>query len=269
MSNDRLRPDDLPDFRKPPLHEVVIGIQFNPPKKYQQIYANEVWGLFRAEYSEVEEHDAIPPSFETFGLPSKGQHLSLTVGPVHSRFWFVRPNGDELIQFQGDRLIHNWRKVGDEKNEYPRFESMIQRFHGEIGQLESYVNGLSPQTLVISQCEISYINHILLIDEAPNASDWLCFLEFGGEEADDFSVVFREVISAEDKPYARLTCDARLGVKSDQQRIIQLTLTVRGFPRGSDVDSALEFMSKGRDLIVRKFADITTPAAHIKWERIR
>lgn len=270
MSNNSLRPNDLPDFRDPPLNEVAIGVQFTQPKGYQQIYANEVWNLFRAEYPKVEEHESISPSFETFGLPSIGQQMGLMMGPVHSRFWFMRPDGDELIQFQHDRLLHNWRKIGDERNAYPRFESMIRRFHEEIGHLEGYVSSLSPQTLVINQCEISYVNHIPLVNAASKAADWLRFLEFSDKEPNDFSVAFREVISAEDdKPHARLTCEAHAGIKANRQRIIQLTLTVRGFPKHTDVDSALEFISKGRELIVRKFADVTTSEAHTKWGRIR
>lgn len=270
MSNIGLRPDDLPDFRDPPLNEVAMGVQFTPPKGYQQIYAAEVWNLFRTEYPKVEEQESIQPSFETFGLPSKGQHLGLIAGPIHSRFWFLRPDGDELIQFQQDRLLHNWRKVGDEKNQYPRFESMLQRFRNELDQLQDYVNTLSPQVLSINQCEISYINHIAPPDTEFRVTDWLRFLQFSDRGPDEFLVSFREAIRDDSgKPHARLLCDAGVGIKANRQKIIQLTLTVRGFPKGSDIESALEFITDGRDRIVRKFADLTTTEAHTKWGRIR
>ena len=51
----RERPDDLPDFTAPPLIEVVIDTQFEMIPEYQQIYAGEVWGLFRDRFPIVEE----------------------------------------------------------------------------------------------------------------------------------------------------------------------------------------------------------------------
>ncbi len=270
MSN-AARPDHLPDFRNPPLNEVVLGVQFNPPQGYQQIFAGEVWNLFRKEFPNVEEQLPIAPAFETFGLPSKGIQLGFSTGATHDRFWFLRPDGDELIQFQQDRLLHNWRKVGDETNVYPRFESMIKRFRDELNLLEGYMSGLTPQALSINQCEISYINHIApLDDQALVASDWIRFVNFDKREPDDFSLAFREVIhDADNSPQGRLICDASLGIKADRRQVIVLTLTVRGAPKESTLASSLEFLALGRDVIVRKFAELTTDEAHMKWGRVR
>lgn len=109
------RPADLPDFSKPPLNEVVLGVQFSPPAGYTQIQAGEVWNLYRERYPRVEEYMPLPPAYELFGLPGMGQtsnQFSFLEGPLHDRYWFLRTAGDELIQFQNDRLLHNWRKVG-------------------------------------------------------------------------------------------------------------------------------------------------------------
>lgn len=265
------RPDHLPDFRHPPLNEVVLGVQFSSPRGYQQIYAGEVWNLFREEFPKIEEQPPLAPTFETFGLPTKGrQQIDLITGATHDRFWFLRQGGDELIQFQQDRLLHNWRKTGDETNEYPRFESMVTRFRSELEQLQSYMNKLSPQTLEINQCEVSYINHITAGSGNIIAADWLRFVSFVDKEPDDFSVGFREVIQdSEGHPCGRLICDATLGIKADQQPVIRLTLIVRGTPKRQDIDSAIEFLAMGRDLIVCKFAELTTNEAHKKWGRIK
>lgn len=272
MANTSARPNDLPDFRNPPLNEVVLGIQFNPLVGYQQIHAGEIWGLFRKEFPKSQEHPPIAPLFETFGLPTMGNPFGFITGAPHSRFWFLRPDEDELIQFQPDRLLHNWRKVGDETNEYPRFESMVDRFRNEVDLLvDKYLNGLAPQDLTINQCEVSYINHIVPSAGKPLvASDWFRFLNFGSSEPDDFTSSFREVIvDADNTPQGRLICEASIGVKADRQRILILSLTVRGAPRQSTVESAFDFLSKGRNRIVRKFVELTTDAAHTKWERAK
>lgn len=271
VPNDASRPEHLPDFRTPPLNEVVLGVQFAPPKGYQQIHAGEVWNLFRAGFPRVEEHPPLPPAFETFGLPSKGVRVGIVTGATHDRFWFLRPDGDELIQFQQDRLLHNWRKVGDQTNPYPRFESMSERFKSELDQLERYFNGLSPQGLAINQCEISYVNHIALeSDQGINASGWLRFLAFDDKEPEDFTCNFHYIIrDGKGNPLGRLICEALTGNQPNEHRLIVLSLTFRGVPKEPSAASALKFLAMGRELIVCRFAELTTAEAHEKWGRIK
>lgn len=265
------RPDHLPDFARPPLNEVVLGVQFSPPKGYQQVRAGEVWALFKSEYPLVQEHQALEPAFETFGLPHHakvGGRLSFVTGATHDRYWFLRKSGDELIQFQQDRLLHNWRKVGDQTNEYPRFERMAQRFTDEARQLERYLASLSPQMLAINQCEVSYINHIEFGAGQVNLSDWFRGFSLAGVEADDFNIGFREIIRGDNQqPVGRLTYEIATGIRPDGKRIIVLNLTARGAPTAADIDSAMRFIAKGRELIVCRFAEITTEGAHKAWER--
>jgi len=268
------RPKHLPDFMAPPLNEVVIGVQFAAPQGYQQIRAGEVWSLFKQRYPQVQELPPLPPAFETFGLPHQHSPMlpqfSLRTGGTHDRFWFLRPDGDELIQFQQDRLMHNWRKVGDGSNGYPRYESMIGEFKNELTELQSYMNSLVPQALSINQCEISYINHIRFDREDDNGfSAWLRFLNFSKDSPDDFVMNFREVIKdSSARPMGRLYVEAALGYLPSGNEIIALSLTVKGAPLGTDIESALEFLSNGREVIVQRFAELTTDQAHKKWERV-
>jgi uncharacterized protein (TIGR04255 family) len=194
-------------------------------------------------------------------------------GASHDRFWFLSPNKEDLIQLQQDRLLHNWRKVGDQTNEYPRFERMIVKFENELRVLEEYFSRLAPQKLDINQCEISYINHILSTDPSVPiyVKDWLRFLDFGSEDQpDDFSASFRRTIRAVDgKPQGRLITEAATGVNQAGRQIIALTLTARGTPAGTDISAALDFLKSGRALIVTTFANITTDSAHRKWERVQ
>lgn len=266
------RPQDLPDFKRPPLNEVVIGVQFAPPEGYSQILAGEVWNLFRTDYPVVQEREALPPNFETFGIARQGHvagRLSFVSGALHDRFWFIRESGDELIQFQQDRLLHNWRKVGDQTNEYPRFEKMLERFRAELIALETYAGSLAPQSLAINQCEISYINQIEDGgDLTPRPADWLRFASFERQDPEDFSAAFREVIrDSGGRPVGRFMCECSSTINQSRRPIIVLNLTVRGSPKAASTDAALEFLQLGRSIIVNKFADLTTDAAHKAWER--
>lgn len=265
------RPDDLPDFKAPPLNEVFLGVQFAPAAKYQQVQVGEVWSLFRNDFPSVAEMPPLPPTFETFGLPRGGEQqinfMSMSM-PSHSRYWFLSPAQDELLQFQQDRLLHNWRKVGDRTNEYPRFERMIENFEKELQALETYFASLAPQSLQINQGEISYINQIPINDStgAASAQDWLNFVSLDKLQPDDFTMTFRRVISSADgKPLGRLIFEAAIGLTTNNEKIVQLTITFRGKPTGTGISSAIDFLKYGRELIVHSFKDITTDVAHQKW----
>ena len=214
--------------------------------------------------------------FETFGPAATlgGQiNFGFVTAAGHPRFWFLSENKDELIQFQQDRLLHNWRKVGDQTNEYPRFERMIVSFENEVRLLEQHFSSLEPQKLEINQCEISYINHILSPAGGANiyVKEWLRFLDFGSaDQPDDFVISSRTTMrDADGKPRGRLVTEAATGVNQTGQQIIALTLTARGAPAGTNIADALDFLKSGRERIVTTFARITTDSAHRQWERVQ
>ena len=265
--------DDFPEFTNPPLNEVALGVQFAPGVGYQEVLAGEVRALFRKEFPSVEEMPSLPPTFETFGLPQGGgPQISIMAMPRHSRYWFVSQDQGELVQFQQDRLLHNWRKVGDGTNEYPHFKKMIESFEKELQALQAYFASLSPQLLQINQSEISYINHIPLngSSDVTSAQDWLNFLSLDKLRPDDFTMTFRRVISdAEKKPFGRLMFEAAIGLTESNEKIIQLSIVFRGKPERTDISSAIEFLKYGRELIVYAFKDITTDVAHEKWGMVQ
>lgn len=268
------RPTDLPDFESPPLEEVVLGVQFFPPSNYSQILAGEVWKLFRDDYPLLEEKPPLETSFETFGGPSQqfsGPKFTFNNGGQHDRFWFIEPNGTELIQFQQDRILHNWRKMGNSKNQYPRYESMITKFSDELARFESFISSITPQRLTVNQAEISYINQIPLGSlSSGKRYSFISFLNFNETQPNDLSINFREnILDSSGRPYARLICELVSGQRTDGSDVGFLTISVKGAPLQSTIESALEFLSMGRTLIVKKFAELTTTEAHEHWGRIK
>src|SRR5262249_17490048 len=123
------RPADLPDFTVPPVTEVALGVQFAPLAAFKTVHAGLLWNRFRQEFPIVEEQAPLNVSFETFGSPSAAPELRLELlrRPPIPRFWFMNENRVELIQFQVDRFVRNWRKVGDDIT-YPRYEAIRARF---------------------------------------------------------------------------------------------------------------------------------------------
>jgi len=264
------RPAHLPEYGSPPLDEVVLGIQFNPAAGYQQIRAGEVWALYRDKFPVVEEQQRLAPTFETFGPTIFARPaFQLVQGAEHDRFWFVNKAGDELIQFQSDRLLHNWRRRVGVDRPYPRFDEIAGSLSAEAKALERYFDSLEQQTLDVNQCEMTYINHFPIDDggEFQHLSDYLKVVTFE-DEPDDGAIQYRRTIRADDgTPIARLYCESNAGIRVDGAKVITLNISVRGAPRDSTIDGALAYLKEGRRLIVTEFTSITTDKAHRLWER--
>ncbi len=265
------RPNNLPFFANPPLNDVVIGVQFAQPKGYQQIRAGEVWSLFKDDFPNVEEHLPLQPTFETFGLPTSGQiNFGILTNTQHQRYLFISENKNELIQFQNDRFLHNWRKNSDQNIVYPRYENIIKRFESNIQKLEAYFSTLYQQHLSITQCEISYVNHIYLdnMKDINTLSDLFTFLNFPSYDPDEVTCQFREkILNINSQPIGRLICDVTTNIDIQQRRFQAMTLTARGAPFHDSIESALEFIKLGHNIITKKFTDLTSAIAHSAWGR--
>jgi uncharacterized protein (TIGR04255 family) len=265
------RPDHLPDYAEPPLSEVVLGIQFRQAKGYHQLLAGDVWKLFKDQFPVVEEQQRLAPSFETFGpIVAPSHRIEFMQGAEHDRFWFLSEKGDELVQFQSDRLIHNWRRLNGSGADYPRYEKMADALRDQALALQEFFNSLEPQTLDINQCEATYINHFPLSEEPDftGIQDYLSVFCVPDNPPTDVGIRYRRVIESEEgKPMGRLYCESASALTTSGKPIITLNISARGSPREPTLDSALEFLSHGRELIVNEFTHITTEKAHKLWER--
>jgi uncharacterized protein (TIGR04255 family) len=271
------RPDGLPDFTNPPLTEVVVSIQFATPPKYSEAYIREIWALFESDFPKVQEMPAIPPTFEVFGgpeLPAMRLNFGVITGgaALRNRYWFLSASEGELIQFQQDRFMHNWRKVPGQKSEYPRFDPIISKYTSELETLETYFRSKTWGPIVPTQCELTYVNQMPLKGETGQPipkSFYFRKLDVSlDEDVNDFAVTLRKAVTAQDgKPIGRLFVEAATAVDSDGHPVLGLNVTVRGAPAEASRTSALEFLQSARVLIDTTFVAFTSDAAHQKWGR--
>src|SRR5262249_2810158 len=105
------RPDDLPDFKNPPVNEVVLSLQFASIPSFHSAHIGLFWEKIRQEYPKVSEQAPLQAAFETFGVmpvnPASPFHIEALLSPPMPRFWFEELDGNELLQIQQDRIIHN------------------------------------------------------------------------------------------------------------------------------------------------------------------
>lgn len=264
------RPAHLPDFVEPPLDEVVLGVQFAPVSGYASVHSMKVWDLFKAEFPKVQEWPVLEPQFETFGgmNAQAGPRIQVGAFPVGSRLWFLSDDENHLIQFQPDRFITNWRREPNTRP-YPRFEGLAEAFEKNVGKLAGHFESDFDYRVNINQAEVAYIN-IIPVDSFSDAGQWFELWNGGAFEVEALNTSFNEVIKgADDKPFARLSHQIQSVLAADgKQRAFRLSLTFKGKPAGSDIESAMAFLATGRDAIVTRFGEITTKEAQRTWGKV-
>jgi len=273
------RPSDLPEYERPPLVEVVLSVQFAPLPGITIAHLGLLWGRFRDQFPQVEEHAPLPRVYEALDSPRALEaRVSFEVAdrPPSPRLWFVKGEGSELIQVQADRFIHNWRKTGS-GDAYPRYERVKERFREELAQFEAFVIRESLGDFVLDLAEITYVNHIVA------GQGWAAHQEMdkvftqwsplvGTGELEDARISARFLLrDGTGEPFGRLYLDVKPGRRrEDGTAIFVFELTARGDAMGSPTaDGALTFMDAGREAIVRAFTAATTSEMHEVWGRAR
>ncbi len=269
----------LPDFKNPPLTEVAISIQFDPLPNLQAPQIGLLWSIFRERFPKTEQHSLLNPVVERFGPPSQPKtQLEISNVPPVPRCCFLNEAGSELIQVQLDRFTHNWRKIKLE-DEYPRYARIREQFLEELTEFCTFLQDERLGEFKPNQCEISYINHIessdiwgthsqlgkVLAMWKPRYSD--DFLS----EPESIRIATQHVFNNhEDNPMGRLHISAQPAFSvSNNKPVFIISLTARGVPDEQNSKGVLAFMDKGREMIVRGFTSITTPAMHEFWGRTR
>jgi uncharacterized protein (TIGR04255 family) len=266
--------DDLPSFRLPPITEVALSVQFNELQGMQFIHLGRLYEKFQSNFPQIQEQSPIGAAFELFGgAPAALPSIKFQTTPPMPRVIFMNAAGTELIQFQIDRFIHNWRRT-DQNKKYPRYEQVKAAFEAEFEQLSSFVLEQKLSPLVPNQCEVIYVNQIEHSDiiagrfgEVFNIWNDSSDASIGSTESATFNARFI-IHDSNGAPVGRLIAEAATGVDiATGKPIIQLMLTARGRPNTPDKEGVFHFFDIARDKIVRGFAALTTKKMHAIWER--
>jgi uncharacterized protein (TIGR04255 family) len=251
----------LPDFERPPVQEVAIGIEFAPLASFSIFWMAEFWRQIKDQYPSVEEHPALPPS------PPPGTSIQVprlefitTAPPV--RFWFVSERQDILIQLQRDRLILNWRRA---EGEYPRYSTLISRF-SEVW--ESF-NGFAEQSVgeqpLPVAAEVTYVNAIdtkaaqMPAEEIVllHGSAWLPSKPVKGQ------AVF--VYSSADDPHQETQVNFEYDRRSAETLRLQVTTRVALLPNLPHAEGFRASLDKAHSASVGAFRAVTTDEMHKIW----
>lgn len=275
----KLRPGHLPNFKKPPINEVVLSIQFASLANLKSPHIGLFWRSVRSTYPDISEQGEVPPVFETFGTPAAQRptvSFQALLSPPMPRFWLQKEGMPDLLQVQRDRLMHNWRKTA-ENVVYPRYEKVRARFEQEIKKFSDFLETEKIGKLEVNQCEVTYIN---LIDSVPGSDDLHTSLdeisplwsglttERAAGEIENSLVQMRYFLNDGNERVGRIHVLMQPAFRqSDLNPVFRVEITARGRPHGTSIVEAFELLDLERDAIVKTFAAVTTPKMHKLWER--
>ena len=269
------RPVDLPEFARPPIDEVVIGLQFLPLEAFSDEQVSSYWQTVRSDYPIVQYQPRLESTVQPLGQVQFAMGSGIPIMPAPpgrlGRTWLISADDSFLIQIQNDRFVHNWRHRRDE---YPRFEAIHDLFWKRYREFRGLLREQGFPKPQLQQVEVTYINwipdeqlrshqffrpaestrvDIASLAEYPEPQFWI-----GTYDAQDNS-----------RPVGRLTVQAqsgavRLAPKPERGSLLTLNFLAPVPPalNDGDIDSLL---TNGRELIVRAFTQLTSDNAHHQW----
>jgi uncharacterized protein (TIGR04255 family) len=265
----------LPRFRKPPLIEVVHGVQF---RRLPMTIVHP--GLFYLKLKDkfpvvrtVPPLPTLPESAEeeSYSMPPRLEFIEPTEMP---RAWFISADDAMVVQIQSDRLLLNWRRGGGGV-EYPHFESVTSEFQKIYRIFENFLASEEIGSIEPNYCEITYINHLESIahGNAPEPYKYIRgWVQDAGREwnsrPDSISLNVRYLLRDDTRFVGTLHAAlATISRSRGHDRVLQLDLTARGKPSRPEMGGVIDFHEFAHDHIVRCFAGMTTESAHRMWER--
>ncbi len=257
--------------------EVVLSLQFKSLSSLTTAHVGLLLRRYRDRLPLIQEHPPLASAAESFAPPAPPRvEVTFEDKPPAPRVWFVNEAKTELVQVQQDRFIHNWRKVG-RGTAYPRYERVRERFRDEVSKFEAFLGEEKLGELVVSQCEVTYVNHIERAGEWESHGEiekvlknWVPLPAAAFLPAPEDAVLrWRYRISGSSGPAGRLYVTAQPSWSTaDGRPVWVMHLMARGAPIGAGIEGAFEFFDLGREWVVRGFADLTTDAMQHAWERV-
>jgi uncharacterized protein (TIGR04255 family) len=266
-------PKPLPEFDRPPLDEMVMGVQFDPLPNFHAVHLGLFWSRIRTEYPHTEDQAPLAPTVELADIkpsPPTVKAVAYAVPPL-PRCLFLTEDRTQLIQVQGDRFLRNWRQVeGNER--YPHFRRLSEDFGRAWEGFIAFTNDHGFGPVKVNQCELTYINSI------EKGAGWSELGELDGV----FSVLRPRAPGGFLPPPETLSWQARYKLPDNRGRLhvemnpvfrgrdlklaLSFNLTARGAPTGGSLEQVAEWFDLAHEWAVRAFAELTEPAAHKLWE---
>lgn len=243
-------------FRKPPVHEVALSCNFLPRPDLLIPHLGSFWAEIEQGYPNCQHAAPIMDS------PDTGLQTDIPL----PRIWFASVDATRLVQLQQDRIVFNWRAVGDAP--YVRFPAIRSEFDRVLGLFENYVVRRTNEPIRHASYSLSYVNLINKGEGGSSVADiGSVFPDLGWREDGRFlpPPVERSSSLTFELPdhMGKLTASlqpAKLVRTSEAIMRFELT-AASGSLGGKDIDRGA-WTNVAHEWIVRSFEDLTSDHMH-------
>jgi uncharacterized protein (TIGR04255 family) len=262
----------FPEFERPPVDEMAMGVQFDPLANFRAAHLGCFWARIREEYPHTEDQAPLFPTVEPSEIkpsPPTVSAVALTAPPL-PRCWFLNKDKSQLIQIQRDRFLRNWHQVkGDES--YPRFGRLFQDFRQAWDKFLTFVGEEGLGSIKVNLCELSYVNYI------EKGTGWSELGELHGV----FPLLRPQEEGSFLPPPETLSWQARYKLPGGRGRlyvemnpvfrgrdlklVLGFKLTARGAPAEGSSEQIAAWFELSHEWIAQAFAELTSPTAHELW----
>ncbi len=266
----------LPDYKNPPVNEVVLGVQFDSLEKFNILHPGLFWEKIRDEYPVFSAQPPLAQANELFGEKILARDSTITSTlldvPPLPRCWFLDQPENRLIQLQPDRFIHNWKQVtGTEK--YPHYDNIFPEFQKRWENFCDFVSDEGIGQVKINHWEVTYVNLIFQGQGWNDLGDlYKLFPILSNNVLKNYlrspeKITLNLAYSFPDK-LTRLHIDLKTAYRrTDNAPLFRFAFTARGKLDSDKKENLYECLNFGHEKIVLSFTDLTSPEAHKLWKR--
>ncbi len=259
------------EFDRPPIVEMVLGVQFSPLGGLTAAHLGWFWKQYLGpEWDSATNATPIPDQFELF-VEQQWQLLQplrilLGDGTDTGRIQLSSDQGERMIQLQPTRFHYNWQK---RQGIYPRYENVRKTFDEHFRAFGEFADQAGIGPLEPNQWEVIYVDHISRGEMWQKPDDWHRIVPGLFPPPTRLSLSAFESIGGEwhfeiEPQRGRLHIAASLGHIGDtEETALQLNFTARGLV--SKQMSLTDGMDLGHDAIIDAFLKLTSPEAQQTW----
>ena len=262
------------EFERPPIVELVIGVQFGPLLRLTSGHLGWFWKQF-LEDDWVNATDAVllADQFETFEEPGRWRtpnkmRVTFEASPAPPRLQLENAVGDRMIQIQRTRFHYNWKR---RDQSYPSFHEVLAEFIKQLARFRSFLVASGAGELCLNQWELTYVDSIPRGELWQTLGDWHRVLPGLFSGPPPIAGVCLENASAEwnfeiTPKRGRLHVTVRQTRITDTNECVLLLQTTARGPVGREADEDLEAgLALGHAVAVQTFLEITSAQAHAHW----
>lgn len=270
-------PPKLPDFERPPLDEVALGVQFDPIEGFGSAHIGAFWNQSESRWTRAVE---VAPAGQSQEIVGDAGHWTLPVlrlelhDRIDVRVQLTNESGDRMLQIENGWLVYNWR--GARTNQpYPRYGVIRREFDGHLAALRRFLESMRLPAPRPNLWEVTYVNPIERGTNWNRPDDWPAIVPslIGGPPSvaggSWRSMQGRWTFDLSERP-ARLHVAVQHAVRQQPSgvEVLLLKLTARGPIRTAEdleLGDALDF---GHRSVVRAFEGLTSTQARRQWGQV-